>query len=42
MKRLDWSEAQADEFRAPTWADSDYPIWEKFIDEMKAKIHHQP
>lgn len=38
MKHLGWSEAQADEFRAPIWARSHYPIWEKFIGEMKHKI----
>jgi uncharacterized protein (TIGR01244 family) len=37
MKHLGWTEAQADEFRAPIWAGSDYPIWEKFISEMKSK-----
>ncbi len=35
MKHLGWTEAQADEFRASIWAGSDYPIWEKFIGEMK-------
>ena len=38
MKHLNWTEAQADEFRAPIWTGSDYPIWEKFIGEMKAKM----
>ena len=38
MKHLGWTEAQAEEFRAPIWAGSDYPIWEKFIEEMKIKI----
>jgi uncharacterized protein (TIGR01244 family) len=38
MKHLDWSEAQADEFRASIWEDSDYPIWEKFVDDMKLKL----
>jgi len=37
MKHLGWTEAQADEFRAPIWEGSDYPIWEKFIGEMKNK-----
>jgi len=35
LKHLGWSKAQAAEFRAPIWAGSDYPIWEKFIDEIK-------
>lgn len=38
IKNLGWSEAQADEFRAPIWEGEDYPIWEKFIREMKARI----
>ena len=38
MKHLGWMEAQADEFRASIWAGSDYPIWEKFIAEMKNKV----
>jgi uncharacterized protein (TIGR01244 family) len=38
LKHLEWSEAQADEFRASVWAGSDYPIWEKFIDDMKLKV----
>jgi protein tyrosine phosphatase (PTP) superfamily phosphohydrolase (DUF442 family) len=41
MKHLNWSEAQADEFRAPIWKGSDYPIWEKFIGEMKVKIQNR-
>ena len=38
MQHLGWTEAQADEFRASIWAGSDYPIWEKFISEMKNKV----
>jgi len=38
LKHLGWSEAQADEFRASIWAGSDYPVWEKFIAEMKTSI----
>jgi uncharacterized protein (TIGR01244 family) len=41
MKHLGWTEAQADDFRAPIWAGSDYPIWEKFIGAMKLKIRQQ-
>jgi protein tyrosine phosphatase (PTP) superfamily phosphohydrolase (DUF442 family) len=41
LKHLDWSEAQADEFRASIWEGSDYPIWEKFIGDMKARIKNQ-
>lgn len=38
MKNLGWSEVQADGFRAKMWSGSNYPIWEKFIAEMKTKI----
>ena len=38
MKHLGWTEAQADEFRASIWAGSNYPIWEKFIGDMKRTI----
>jgi protein tyrosine phosphatase (PTP) superfamily phosphohydrolase (DUF442 family) len=38
MKNLGWSEAQADEFRASVWAGSNYPIWDKFVREIKGKI----
>jgi protein tyrosine phosphatase (PTP) superfamily phosphohydrolase (DUF442 family) len=38
MQHLGWTEAQADEFRAPIWGGSDYPIWEKFIEERKNKL----
>jgi protein tyrosine phosphatase (PTP) superfamily phosphohydrolase (DUF442 family) len=38
MKHLGWSEAQADEFRASVWQDSEYPIWEQFITCMKSQI----
>jgi protein tyrosine phosphatase (PTP) superfamily phosphohydrolase (DUF442 family) len=36
LKRLGWSEAQADEFRASIWQGSNYPVWETFISRMKA------
>ncbi len=40
MKHLGWTEAQADEFRASIWAGSHYPIWEKFISDMKHSPGH--
>ena len=40
MKHLGWTEAQADEFRSSIWAGSDYPVWEKFIGEMKQPAGH--
>lgn len=39
MKNLGWSEAQADEFRASVWAGNNYPVWEKFIQKLKARIN---
>jgi hypothetical protein len=42
MKRLGWSEAQAEAFRASIWQGSDYPIWERFIAMMKSKIAGKP
>jgi protein tyrosine phosphatase (PTP) superfamily phosphohydrolase (DUF442 family) len=36
MKHLGWSEAQADAFRAAIWSESDYPVWETFIEKMKS------
>ena len=38
LKHLGWSESQADAFRVSVWQGSDYPIWETFITEMKARI----
>ena len=38
LKHLGWTEAQADEFRASIWRGSNYPIWEKFIGDMKSKV----
>ena len=38
LKNLGWSEAQADTFRASIWEGSDYPVWEKFIAQTKARI----
>ena len=34
-KHLGWSQARADEFRASIWEGSDYPVWERFIEQMK-------
>jgi uncharacterized protein (TIGR01244 family) len=42
MKHLGWTEAQADDFRAPIWTGSHYPIWEKFIAELKQKLRQAP
>ncbi len=38
MKHLGWSEAQADEFRAPIWEGEDFPVWETLIRTIKARI----
>ena len=38
LKRLGWSEAEADAFRASVWRGSDYPVWEAFVEQMKSDI----
>ena len=38
LSHLGWSESQAEDFRASIWMGSNYPLWEKFILEMKAKL----
>lgn len=38
QKQLGWSTEQAETFRAPIWQDSDYPIWESFIQDIRKKI----
>lgn len=38
LKNLGWTEEQAEEFRASVWQDTEYPVWEDFIKDMKAKI----
>ena len=38
LKHLGWSDAQADEFMAPVWQGSNYPVWETFINQMKSSM----
>jgi len=38
MKHLGWSEAQADDFRAPIWSDGNYPVWDALIRQIKNHI----
>ncbi len=38
QKRLGWSAAEADAFRAQIWAGSDYPVWEAFIARQQAAL----
>jgi protein tyrosine phosphatase (PTP) superfamily phosphohydrolase (DUF442 family) len=38
QKHLGWSEAEAEGLRARVWAGSDYPVWEAFVQEMRAKL----
>ncbi len=38
QKRLGWSEAQAEAFRATIWQGSHWPIWECFIAEMRLRV----
>jgi uncharacterized protein (TIGR01244 family) len=37
QKHLGWSEAQAEQFKMSVWQGSDYPIWEKFISDVKTQ-----
>jgi len=36
QKNLGWSEGQAETFRNSVWAGSDYPVWETFIETIRA------
>jgi uncharacterized protein (TIGR01244 family) len=38
LKHLGWSDAQADALMAPIWDGSSYPIWDNFINEIKATM----
>ncbi len=38
MKNLAWTEAQADEFMASVWQDTEYPAWDDFVAHMKSRI----
>jgi protein tyrosine phosphatase (PTP) superfamily phosphohydrolase (DUF442 family) len=38
MQSLGWTEAQADALRARVWQHHQYPIWEAFIQDMKARL----
>ena len=38
LKNLGWTEAQAEAFRALMWQGSNFPVWEKFMSEMKARL----
>jgi uncharacterized protein (TIGR01244 family) len=38
MKHLDWTAAQASEFRNTIWQGSDYPVWESFIERLQSQI----
>lgn len=40
LKHLDWTLAQADEFRATIWRGSNYPVWDAFIRQMTDRILH--
>ena len=38
LKHLGWSEEQAQQLMAPVWDGSNYPIWETFINQIKANF----
>lgn len=38
MKHLGWSDEQAAALMSPVWGGSNYPIWDSFIEQMKANM----
>jgi len=42
LKNLGWSEAKADTFMDSIWSGSNYPVWQRFIEQMKATILAAP
>ncbi len=38
QKHLGWTQAQAEQFRAPIWQGSSYPVWQEFIARIQAQI----
>jgi len=38
MKRLGWTEEQAEAFMASVWAGSRYPVWEAFIRQVRETL----
>jgi uncharacterized protein (TIGR01244 family) len=42
IKHLGWTVEQAEAFRAPIWAGSDYPVWEAFIARMQERLATRP
>lgn len=36
-RRLGWTEAEAEAFRSPIWAGSEYPIWEAYVARKQAE-----
>lgn len=36
LKRLGWTEQQADEFMARIWKPGEHPLWDAFIERMKS------
>jgi uncharacterized protein (TIGR01244 family) len=41
FKHLGWSENQAETFRTSIWQGSNYPVWEKFISQIKTGVTAQ-
>lgn len=41
LKHLGWSLPQAEAFRASIWEGSDYPVWERFVQQMHEAIAGQ-
>ena len=38
MKHLGWSDADADELMAFVWKPGEFPIWDRFVQELRAEI----
>jgi protein tyrosine phosphatase (PTP) superfamily phosphohydrolase (DUF442 family) len=38
LKHLGWTEAEAEALRGALWQGSHHPVWEAFVDRMKARI----
>ncbi len=38
MKHLGWSADQADDLMAHVWQPGEYPVWDRFVEEMREEI----
>lgn len=40
MKHLGWSAAQADDLMSHVWQAGEYPVWDQFVQEIRAEMAH--